>query len=179
MAISPEALREASFRVAPLRGYHPDDVDDFLERMAAGLEILAQRVREATEAAVRAEQQAEDEGDLPDDHHAMRELMLASQTKADESLDLAREQAQRVLARAETYARVLLEEAMAASDRTRNGAAAAAQADLDRLRTARDRLRVQALALEHDVLAAPLPRALPAWPTCLHTVEQHFQPPSH
>lgn len=180
MAITPEALRDATFRLAPLRGYHPDDVDDFLERMAAGIEILAQRVREATEAAVRAEQASEAEfAVLPDDHDSMRELMLASQHAADQALDQAREQAQRVLARAEEYARVLLEEAMAATDRTRHGAAAAAQADLDRLRNARNRLRVQALALEHDVLAAPLPRARPTWPTCLHTVEQHFEPPAH
>jgi DivIVA domain-containing protein len=179
MGITPEALRDATFRIAPLRGYHPDDVDDFLERMAAGLEILAQRVREATEAAVRAEQSTEDEGEVPGEHASMSDLMLASQHAADQSLDQARAQADRVLARAETYARVLLEEAMAASDRTRNGAAMAAEADLQRLRSARDRLRVEAIALEHDVLAAPLPRARPTWPTCLHTVEQRFQPPTH
>ena len=180
MAITPDALRDATFRFAPLRGYHPDDVDEFLERMAAGIELLAQRVRDATEAAVRAEQaRAVDDVGVPDDDDAMRELMLASQTTADQALDEARAQAQRVLARAEEYARVLLEEAMAATDRTRAGASAEAEADLRRLRTARDRLRVQAIALEHDVLAAPLPRARPEWPTCLHTVEQQFQPPAH
>ena len=181
MAITPEALREATFRWAPFsgRGYHPDDVDEFLERLAAGIEILQQRVREATEAAVRAEQASAGDLQLTDDDDSMRRVMLASQTVADQALDEAREQARRVLARAEEYARVLLEEAMAATDRTRAGASAAAEADLRRLRTARDRLRVQAMALEHDVLAAPLPQARPAWPTCLHTVEQRFQPPSH
>jgi DivIVA domain-containing protein len=181
MGITPEALREATFRWAPFsgRGYHPEDVDEFLERMAAGIEILVQRVREATEAAVRAEQASVGEFDLPDDDDSMRRVMLASQTVADQALDEARDEAQRILARAEEYARVLLEEAMAATDRTRAGASAAAEADLRRLRTARDRLRIQALALEHDVLAAPLPRARPTWPTCLHTVEQHFQPPTH
>jgi DivIVA domain-containing protein len=180
MGITPEALREASFRWAPFRGYHPDDVDEFLERMAAGIEVLVQRVRDATEAAVRAEQaRADEELSLPDDDDAMRDLMLRSQTVADEALDKARDQARRVLARAEEYARVLLEEAMAATDRTRAGASEAAEVDLRRLRTTRDRLRVQALALEHDVITAPLPRARPDWPTCLHTVEQQFQPPSH
>ncbi|MEY2478590.1 MAG: DivIVA protein [Actinomycetota bacterium] len=180
MGITPEALREASFRWAPLRGYHPDDVDEFLERMAAGIEILVQRVRDATEAAVRAEQaHADDEIDLPDDDDSMRRMMLASQTVADEALDKARDQARQVLARAEEYARVLLEEAMAATDRTRAGASEAAEVDLRRLRTARDRLRVQALAVEHDVVTTPLPRARPHWPTCLHTVEQQFQPPTH
>lgn len=181
MGITPEALREVTFRWAPLsgRGYHPEDVDEFLERMAAGIEILQQRVREATETAVRAEQASVDDFDLPEDDDAMRRVMLASQTVADQALDEARDQARRMLARAEEYARVLLEEAMAATDRTRADASAAAEADLRRLRTARDRLRVQALALEHDVLASPLPRARPTWPTCLHTIEQHFQPPAH
>ena len=178
MSITPEALRDATFRWATVRGYHPDDVDEFLERMAAGIEILTQRVRAATEAAVRAEQ-AQVEVPLPQDDDAMRELMMASQQAADEALDRAREHASHMLARAEEYARVLMEEAIAATDRTRGGACSAVEADLRRLRAARDRLRVQALALEHDVLAAPLPRARPAWPTCLHTVEQHFQPPSH
>jgi DivIVA domain-containing protein len=180
MGITPEALREASFRWAPLRGYHPDDVDEFLERMAAGIEVLVQRVRDATEGAVRAEQaRADDEIVLPDDDDSMRRMMLASQSVADEALDQARDQARRMLARAEEYARVLLEEAMAATDRTRAGASEAAEVDLRRLRTARDRLRVQAVALEHDVVTAPLPRARPHWPACVHTVEQQFQPPTH
>jgi DivIVA domain-containing protein len=179
MSITPQELREVTFRWAPLRGYHPDDVDEFLERMAAGIEILAQRVRDATEEAVRVEQSKGFPPDLDVDDGSMRELMLASQSVADEALDRAREVARTVLSRAEDYARVLLEEAMVATEQTRVGARAAADADVRRLRTARDRLRVQALAQELDVLQAPLPVARPHWPTCLHTVEQFFQPPSH
>ncbi|MDQ1375428.1 MAG: DivIVA protein [Actinomycetota bacterium] len=178
MAITPEALREVTFRWAPLRGYHPDDVDEFLERMAAGIEILTQRVRDATEHAVRVEQ-ANPAPELPDDDDSMRDLILASQAVADEALDKARDEARRVLARAEEYARILLEEAIAATDRTRKEACAATEADLRKLRTARDRLHVQALAVEHDTIAAPLPGALPAWPACLHAVEQAFPVPTH
>lgn len=178
MAITPDALREATFRWAPLRGYHPDDVDEFLERMAAGIEILTTRVREATEMAVRAEQ-ARPPADLPEDDEAMRDLMLASQQAADEALDRAREQASHMLARAEEYARVLMEEAINATDRTRGGACSAVEADLRRLRSVRDRLRLEAIALEQAVLAEPFPRPRPAWPECLHSVEQRFEPPVH
>jgi DivIVA domain-containing protein len=178
MAITPEELREVTFRWAPLRGYHPDDVDEFLERMAAGIEILATRVREATEQAVRVEQSTPI-AELPEDDDAMREVILASQTVADEALDRARDQARQVLARAEEYARILLEEAIAATDRTRAEACEATEADLRKLRTARDRLHVQALAVEHDVIASPLPQPLPSWPACLHAIEQAFPVPSH
>lgn len=178
MAITPEALREVTFRWAPFRGYHPDDVDEFLERMAAGIEILAQRVREAQEAAVRVEQ-AMPEPDLPEDDDSMREIILASQAVADEALDEARDKASKVLSRAEEYARALLEEAIVATDRTRDEACAATEADLRRLRLARDRLRLEALALEHEVLTTPLPEARPAWPGCLLTLEQGFPPPAH
>jgi DivIVA domain-containing protein len=177
MAITPEALREATFRLAPLRGYHPDDVDDFLERMAAGIEILTQRVRDATEAAVRVEQAGLT--GLPEDDEGMRHLMVASQHAADEALDRARAEAATLLARAEEYARVLMEEATAAVDRTRTGANALGKADLDRLRTARDRLLVHAVAMEHDLLTAPLPSAQPRSPVCLHAFEQAFAPPAH
>lgn len=177
MAITPDELREVTFRWATLKGYHPDDVDEFLERMAAGLEVLVQRVRDATEAAVRAEQASI--GEVPEDDDAMREVIIASQVVADEALDEARLRARSMLARAEDYATILLQEAAAATERTRQGAAVAAEADLRRLRGARDRLRIEALAHEHAVLAAPLPGGRPTWPACLHTVEQHFQPPSH
>jgi len=178
MAITPEELREITFRWAPLRGYHPDDVDEFLERMAAGLEILTQRVREGTEQAVRVEQ-AQPVIEVPEDDDEMREMILRSQALADEALDGAREQARQVLARAEEYARILLEEAIAATDRTRAQVCAATEADLQKLRVARDRLHVQALAVEHELVASPLPQPLPAWPACLHAVEQAFPLPAH
>jgi F0F1-type ATP synthase membrane subunit b/b' len=109
-----------------------------------------------------------------DDEEGMRALMLGSQQQADQALDEARARAQHILAQAEQYARVLMDEAVAATRHTREGACRAAEADLRRLEAARDRLRLQALAVERDVLAAPLPSARPSWPSCLHAVEQSF-----
>ncbi|MDP9388795.1 MAG: DivIVA domain-containing protein, partial [Actinomycetota bacterium] len=57
MEVSPQTIRDVEFR-EKLRGYHQDDVDEFLERVAAGVEILQDRLRQATERAVRAEQQS-------------------------------------------------------------------------------------------------------------------------
>ena len=57
MDISPKILREVEFR-EKFRGYHPEDVDMFLERVAAGIEALQVQLRQATERAAHAEQLA-------------------------------------------------------------------------------------------------------------------------
>ncbi|MDQ1442104.1 MAG: cell division initiation protein, partial [Acidimicrobiaceae bacterium] len=57
MDVSPKTLREVEFR-EKMRGYHPEDVDQFLERVAAGIEVLQDRLRQAIERAQRAEQAA-------------------------------------------------------------------------------------------------------------------------
>jgi DivIVA domain-containing protein len=56
MELTPEDLREVEFRER-FRGYDPDEVDDFLERAAAGLAELRARVRELTERAEKAEEE--------------------------------------------------------------------------------------------------------------------------
>ncbi|MGH9060729.1 MAG: DivIVA domain-containing protein, partial [Acidimicrobiales bacterium] len=55
MEVASRSIREVEFR-QQLRGYNQDDVDEFLERVAAGIEVLQERLREATERAARAEQ---------------------------------------------------------------------------------------------------------------------------
>jgi DivIVA domain-containing protein len=46
MDISPKLLREVEFR-EQWRGYNPEEVDDFLERLALGLEELQSRLADA------------------------------------------------------------------------------------------------------------------------------------
>ena len=57
MDVSPKTLREVEFR-EKLRGYHPEDVDQFLEQVAVGLEGMQDRLRQAVERAQRAESAA-------------------------------------------------------------------------------------------------------------------------
>ena len=47
MEVSPKTLREIEFREKKLGGYHPDDVDDFLERVAVGIEVYQEKLRQA------------------------------------------------------------------------------------------------------------------------------------
>ena len=54
MDLSPKLLTDVQFR-EQWRGYNPDEVDEFLERVAAGVEELQQRLTDALERASNAE----------------------------------------------------------------------------------------------------------------------------
>lgn len=132
MDVSPETIRAVQFRER-LRGYNQDDVDQFLERMAAGVEILKQRLRDANERAARAEQQAQ-QSDADDS--LRRTLVLAQQT-ADLAIQEAREQAASMVEEAQEQARRLSEEAKEQ-----------VEADVARLQAAREQLAQDVRALE-------------------------------
>jgi cell division initiation protein len=107
MDVSPKTLREVEFR-EKMRGYHPEDVDQFLERVAAGIEVLQDRLRQAIERAQRAEQAATEAGGNDD---ALRRTLLLAQRTADLAVQEAREQAARLIASAEQQAQALLGDA--------------------------------------------------------------------
>ena len=91
MDVSPKTLREVEFR-EKMRGYHPEDVDHFLEEVAAGLEVLQDRLRQAVERAQRAEAAAaEAEGS----DETLRKTLVLAQRTADMAVQEAREQAAR------------------------------------------------------------------------------------
>jgi DivIVA domain-containing protein len=97
MDVSPKTLREVEFR-EKMRGYHPEDVDQFLEQAAASFEVLQDRLRQAIERAQRAEQAATEAGGNDD---ALRRTLLLAQRTADLAVQEAREQAARIIASAE------------------------------------------------------------------------------
>jgi DivIVA domain-containing protein len=106
MDVSPKTLREVEFR-EKMRGYHPEDVDQFLERVAAGIEVLQDRLRQAIERAQRAEQAATEAGGNDD---ALRRTLLLAQRTADLAVQEGREQAARIVAAAEQQAQSLVAE---------------------------------------------------------------------
>src|SRR5438874_13697260 len=100
MELTPQRLREVEFKER-WRGYDPEEVDDLLERVAAGLEDFENRVRQATERAVRAEQRASEGSDT--DETLRRTLVLAQRT-ADAAIADAEERAKQLVADAEQRA---------------------------------------------------------------------------
>src|SRR3954454_7103737 len=144
MDVSPKTLREVEFR-EKFRGYHPEDVDAFLEKVAVGIEALQNQLRQATERAAHAEQLATDSGQS--DEAISRTLVLAQRT-ADQAVEEAREQASRVVAAAESQARIIVEEATQRAQRIAEESQAALRADLASLEEARTQLQADVDALQ-------------------------------
>lgn len=140
MDVSPQTIRQVEFR-DKLKGYHPDDVDEFLERVAAGLEIMQERLRLATDRAVRAESAAT--GSREDDESLRRTLVLAQRT-ADLAVKEGREQAARIVEEAESAGAATLAAAEEEARLIVDGANAQVRADVARLEGARRQL-------DHDV----------------------------
>jgi cell division initiation protein len=141
MDVSPQLLREVEFR-EQWRGYNPDEVDDFLERVASALEQLQDRLRETADRAARAERRATE---TDDDGQLRRTLVLAQRT-ADAAVQEATDEAARLRADAEEQAGTLLAEARLQAEQLTSEAEERAAVELGNL-TERRR------ALEADVAA--------------------------
>src|SRR5213594_244405 len=57
MDVTPQVINEVEFH-QKMRGYDPDEVDDFLERVAVAFEQVQERIRAAEQRAAGAEQRA-------------------------------------------------------------------------------------------------------------------------
>ena len=134
MEVSPKTLREVEFR-EKMRGYHPEDVDHFLEQVAAGIEVLQDRLRQAVERAQRAEAAAADAGGADD---TLRKTLILAQRTADLAVQEAREQASRILASAEQQAQSVLADAEERGRRTLEETIAECKAELGRLESSRN-----------------------------------------
>lgn len=106
MDLTPRLLTEVEFR-EQWRGYSPNDVDDFLERVAAAVGELQERLRETTERATQAERRLLERSD---DDEIRRTLVLAQRT-AVTAVEEARAEAERILAQANEQAREQVAEA--------------------------------------------------------------------
>lgn len=155
MDVTPQLLHDVEFREAKRGGYNTQDVDDFLERLAVGLErqeamvrearqrieAAESRVAEAEHRAAQAEQRAASTSDA--DETLKRTLVLAQRT-ADAAIREAEEEAARTLGGAQEEAARLLAEAREASARAR------AEAE-DEARRAHEDARNQVLAEMHEL----------------------------
>jgi DivIVA domain-containing protein len=107
MDVSPRELRDTDIREA-FRGYHRDDVDELLERAAATIEGLSERVRQITERISDAESSA---GRNREAEETLQRTLILAQRTADAAVADARERAREMLDEAETKSRTLVTEA--------------------------------------------------------------------
>ena len=166
MELTPQTLHAVEFREARRGGYNTRDVDDFLERVAAGVGHLHERLREVGARAETAEARLLDAQRQLEDYQrrgpsaapasspgvqgvgvnetddTLRRTLVLAQRTADATIKEAKQEANRLIdeARAEaTRAR------MSAEDEARRGAdhaRASVEAELDGLVDQREALRV-------------------------------------
>jgi DivIVA domain-containing protein len=96
MELTPRLLTEVEFR-EQWRGYSQNEVDDFLERVAAAVAELLERLREANERASTAERRLLERAE---DDEIRRTLVLAQRT-ASTALEEAQAEAARIVGEAE------------------------------------------------------------------------------
>ncbi len=144
MEVSPKTLREVEFR-EKMRGYHPEDVDQFLEQVAAGIEVLQDRLRQATERAQRAEQAASDTGATDD---TLRRTLVLAQRTADMAVAEAREQASRIIGSAQQQADSIVADAEQQGRRTLEDSISEARSELSRLESQRSQVQLEVETLQ-------------------------------
>lgn len=145
--LSARTLREVEFR-EKLRGYSQDEVDEFLDRAAAGVELLHDRLRQAMERAMRAEQRI---ADLPDDDDALRRTLVLAQRTADMAVKESQQQARETIVKAQDEAQAMVSEAEERARRITEEAERDLREELTRLESARQQLHTDIVALERHV----------------------------
>jgi cell division initiation protein len=168
MDVTPQVLHEVEFR-AKVRGYDPDEVDDFLERVAVGVGQLQDRLRDAGEKAAAAESrvaelQAKLKATPPatDTDETLRRTLVLAQRTADAAIREANEEAARTLEEANDRATTVIAEAEAragaivkdAEDEVRKGVDATRQrlvSEIIDLEVTRDSVRADIGALERHL----------------------------
>jgi cell division initiation protein len=133
MEVTPKVLRDVQFREKMRGGYHPEDVDEFLEQAAVGVEELLGSLRDATERADRAEQLAT-EASANDD--ALKRMLLMGQRTVDQAIKEAREEAHRLVADARVQAAADVAEAEERGRRAYEGSLAETRVKMEVAATA-------------------------------------------
>jgi cell division initiation protein len=146
--LSPVYLREGVEFSVKLRGYDLEQVDDFLDRLADGIESLQQQLRQTTERAVRAEQLAADNAET---EQALRRTLVVAQRTADEVIAEAEADGERRREEAEATARSIIVAAEAEAARLASEAQRTLRDDIAALERARDALQADVDALDRHV----------------------------
>jgi cell division initiation protein len=103
MDITPQLLKEVKFSES-WRGYDRDEVDEFLERVGAGVAQVQGRLRESIDRAEAAEARAVALGGRSEAEDTLRRTLVLAQRTADAAVAEANETAARTVADAEARA---------------------------------------------------------------------------
>lgn len=170
MEISSKELREVEFRER-LRGYDTTEVDEFLERVAIGVDEMHARLRDLAERTDRAERQPRERLGSSDDDDTLRRTLVLAQRTADMAIREAQEEAAQLLDRARAEGESILDKAAESARRLTNDAQRQLQLDVERLTNQRDQLRTDVRTLS-DLLDNERQRLNEALSQALRWVER-------
>jgi len=173
MDVSAQTLREVKFR-EKFRGYHPDDVDEFLEQVAEGITYLQGRLREAQQSA--GFDPADPDAPIENNEALRRTLVLAQRT-AELALQEARHEAERIQSQAKQHAETIVSRAEDAARRTVEETNARLRDEVAKLEAARVRLRTDVNELE-TYLEAQRQQLHASLSAALTRVEEVLPPPT-
>jgi DivIVA domain-containing protein len=179
MEISPQTFREVEFR-EKRHGYHPEDVDRFLEQMEGAVEVLQNRLQAALERAQLAESNS---AQVEDGEGMIRRTLVLAQRTADLAIREARAEGASIVASAHKEAEAVLRAARQRDRQQREESLAGIRAELAQMEAARvqgqeevyalnrwaeahrthfaNMLQEAATVLERAVVLAPAPTSTP------------------
>ena len=183
-----DSLRTVEFRET-LKGYHRDDVDEYLEKAAVEAEGLqeqlrqsGERLRQAAERISQLETQLEQQpvapevrtdASVPDD--TLQRTLLLAQKFVDETKADSEAQAARVIAEAEAKARQLTEQAQTQASQLAAESEQRLREEIARLEDARGRLSHEVETMNRH-LEGERSRLRSALSEILRWVDENVQP---
>jgi DivIVA domain-containing protein len=144
MDVTPRELRDTDIREG-FRGYHRDDVDELLERAAATVENLTERVRQLSERLASTEGSS---GKTRETEEMLQRTLILAQKTADEAISEAQQRARTMLEESETKARTLVSDAEGAARRIAENERQRLEAEILDLSSRREALNADVEALE-------------------------------
>ncbi len=183
-----DSLRTVEFRET-LKGYHRDDVDEYLERAAVEAEGLQEQLRQSgerlrqaaerisqleAELAQQPEPRPEAEPEVPDD--TLQRTLLLAQKFVDETKADSEAQALRIIAEADAKARMMTDQAQANASKMAAESEQRLRDEIGRLEDSRERLSGEVDALTRHLEGERL-RLRAALGEIMHWVDDKLQAP--
>ena len=180
-----DSLRTVEFRQT-LRGYHIDDVDEYLERVAVEAEALQEQLRLASERMRQATDRIAQLEQRPERAPQQQPPTAATEESLQRTLQLAQKFVDQTQAEAEAQARTMLEEAQQRAQSLVHDAEERARTIIEeserRVREEVTRLESRRTKLAGDVeaitrhLEAERGRLRGTLAEMLHWIDEHIQP---
>lgn len=174
MDVTPRELRDVEIREA-FRGYSRDEVNDLLERAAAAIETLTERLRVLGERAANPPaESAASAGGRGETEELLHRTLLLAQRASDEAIAEAEEKARVMVEEAMARSRAMVADAAIEARRSTESERRRLEQEIKELQSRRDALSTDVVGLEHFETDYRT-RLVSAIESDLHAIERDLQ----